>query len=124
VTGAAAGTGAGSFDVDGGATIITSPTISLPSSGSLSLVYEWTFAHLNNATSADFFRVSVISGGSTTVVHNVPGSATNRAGNWQTANVSLNQFAGQNVQLQIEVADNSTASLIEGAADNVRIIQS
>ena len=123
VTGAAAGSSVGANDVDGGATIITSPTISLPSSGSLNLVYEWTFGHLNNATSADFFRVSILSGG-TTVVHNVLGSSTNRAGNWQTANISLNQFAGQNIQIRMEVADNSTGSLIEGAVDNVRIIQS
>jgi Zn-dependent metalloprotease len=123
VTGAAAGSSVGANDVDGGATIITSPSISLPSSGDVNLVYEWTFAHLNNSSSADFFRVSIISGG-TTVVHNVTGAATNRAGNWTTANISLNQFRGQNVQIRVEVADNSTASLVEGAIDNVRIIQS
>ena len=35
VTGAAAGTGAGSFDVDGGVTSILSPAIALPASGTL-----------------------------------------------------------------------------------------
>jgi subtilisin family serine protease len=123
VTGPLAGSSVGSHDVDGGGTVITSPSISLPSSGTLTLVYEWYFAHLDNATSADFFRVSIISGG-TTVVHNVTGSASNRAASWSTANISLNSFAGQSIQIQIEVADNSTASLIEGAVDNVRIIQS
>jgi subtilisin family serine protease len=124
VTGAAAGGSAGVNDVDGGGTIITSPSISLPGSGDVNLVYEWTFAHLNNATNADFFRVSIISGGSTTVVHNVLGAASNRSGSWSTANISLNQFRGQSVQIRVEVADNATASLIEGAIDNVRIISS
>jgi subtilisin family serine protease len=123
VTGAAAGSSVGANDVDGGGTVITSPSISLPSSGTLTLVYDWYFAHLDNSSSADFFRVSIISGG-TTVVHNVTGSASNRAASWSTANISLNSFAGQSIQIQIEVADNSTASLVEGAVDNVRIIQS
>ncbi|HLV57692.1 MAG TPA: S8 family peptidase [Natronosporangium sp.] len=124
VTGAAAGSDPGSNDVDNGATIITSPLISIPSSGNVNLMYEWTFAHLNNATSADYFRVSIISGGSTIQLHNVTGSATNRAGSWQTANFSLNQFRGSSIRIRIEVADNGTASLIEGAVDNVRIVVS
>lgn len=123
VTGGSAGSSVGANDVDGGGTVITSPSISLPTSGDLDLVYEWYFAHLDNATSADFFRVSIISGG-TTVVHNVSGSGTNRAASWSTATIDLNSFAGQSIQIQIEIADNSTGSLIEGAVDNVRIIQS
>ena len=114
----------GSNDVDGGATIITSPSISIPSSGNINLMYEWTFAHLDNATSADFFRVSIISGGTVTQLHNVTGSPTNRAGSWQTADFSLNQVRGSNIRIRIEVADNGTASLIEGAVDNVRIVVS
>jgi hypothetical protein len=124
VTGRLAGANAGTHDVDGGGTVITSPSISIPSSGNINLVYEWTFAHLNNATNADFFRVSIISGGSTTVVHNVLGAASNRAGSWSTADINMNNFRGSNIQIRIEVADNATASLIEGAVDNVRLIQS
>jgi len=124
VTGAAAGSDPGSNDVDNGATIITSPSISIPASGNVNLLYEWTFAHLDNATSADFFRVSIISGGTVTQLHNVTGSPTNRAGSWQTADFSLNQFRGSNIRIRIEVADNGTASLIEGAVDNVRIVVS
>jgi subtilisin family serine protease len=99
VTGAAAGLGAGDFDVDGGVTSIQSPAIALPSTGTLTLSAQWYLAHLNNATSADFFRISVVSPTGTTTVLQQLGAATNRAGAWATATVSLNGFAGQNIRL-------------------------
>jgi subtilisin family serine protease len=124
VTGAAAGTSAGTNDVDGGATTIRSPLISLPSSGTLTLSFSWYLAHLNNSSSADYFRVSVVSGSSTTVISTTPGAASNRAGAWSTASLSLNQFAGQTVRIQFEAADLATASLVEAGVDNVTITQS
>src|SRR5690606_22077568 len=56
VTGRLAGSNPGDHDVDDGVTIATSPSISLPSSGNLSLTYDWYFAHLNNSGSDDYFR--------------------------------------------------------------------
>jgi subtilisin family serine protease len=124
VTGRLAGSSVGDHDVDDGVTIATSPSISLPSSGNLSLVFEWYFAHLSNSSSDDYFRVSIISGGSTTVLGTAVGSATNRAASWSTATLSLNQFAGQSIQIRFEAADEAAPSLVEAAVDNVRIIQS
>ncbi len=120
VTGAAAGTGAGSFDVDGGVTSILSPAIAIPASTTVNLSFSWYLAHLNNSSSADFFRVSVVTG-STTVVFQQLGAATNRSGVWGTANVNLTSFAGQTIRLRIEAADASTASLVEAGVDDVRI---
>jgi subtilisin family serine protease len=120
VTGAAAGASAGEFDVDGGTTSILSPAIALPSGG-LTLSFSWYLAHLSNASSADFFRVSVVSGSTSTVVFTQSGAASNRAGAWSTASVSLSAFAGLTVRLRIEAADASTASLIEAGVDDVRI---
>jgi len=124
VTGAAAGTGAGEFDVDGGTTTIQSPTIALPSTGNLSLSFSWYLAHLNNSSSADFFRVSVVVGTTPTVVFTQAGAATNRAGAWATGNVSLNSFAGQTIRIRVEAADAATASLVEAGVDNVTITRS
>jgi Zn-dependent metalloprotease len=124
ITGPLAGTDAGTHDVDNGLTTIRSPLISLPSSGSLTLSFSWYLAHLSNSSSADFFRVSVVSGGSTTVIGTAAGAATNRAGNWATASLSLNQFAGQTVRIQFEAADASGASLVEAGVDDVRITNS
>ncbi|MEV4638417.1 M28 family peptidase [Actinoplanes sp. NPDC049548] len=123
VTGASAGSSAGANDVDGGTTTIRSPAITLPS-GASSLSFSWYLAHLNNATSADYFRVQVISGTSATTVFSQAGAAADRAASWQKATVSLAAYAGQTIRLQVEAADAGTASLVEAAVDDIVITQS
>ena len=49
------------------------------------------------------------------------GAANNDNGAWATTRVNLNAFAGQTVQIVVEAADASTASLVEAAVDDVRI---
>lgn len=120
VTGRLAGSSAGAFDVDGGTTSIQSPLIALPSSGTLTLSFSFYLAHGNNATSADFLRVSIV-GSTTTQVFQRLGAATNVNGAWASTSVSINAFAGQTVRIRIEAADASTASLIEAGIDDVRI---
>jgi hypothetical protein len=121
VTARLAGASAGVNDVDGGTTSILSPAIALPSTGTLTLSFSWYLATLNNATSADFFRVSVVSGTTTTQVFQQLGAASNRPGTFATATVSLNAFAGQTVRLLIAAADADTGSLIEAAVDDVKV---
>jgi aminopeptidase S len=99
---------------------MSSPTIALPT-GTLTLSFSWYLAHLNNASSADFFRVSVVVGTTATTVFNQNGAASNRAGAWGTASVNISGFAGQTVRLRVEAADAATASLIEAGVDNVTI---
>jgi len=120
VTGASAGTSAGQFDVDGGTTSIQSPAITLPATGTLTLSFSWYLAHLNNSSSADFLRVFVVTGSSTQVFQQL-GAASNRAGAWATATVSLNGFAGQTIRLRVDTADAGTASLVEAGIDDVLI---
>ncbi|GAB1642425.1 M28 family peptidase [Krasilnikovia sp. MM14-A1259] len=122
VTGAAAGSSAGANDVDGGATTIRSPAITLPS-GALTLSFAWYLAHLSNAGSADYLRVAVVTGSGATAVFSQAGAATDRAAAWQTATVDLSAYAGQSIRLQIEAADMDTASLVEAAVDDVAITQ-
>jgi choice-of-anchor B domain-containing protein len=121
VTGRLAGTGAGSFDIDGGTTSVRSPTITLPTTGTLSLSLSWYLAHGSNASSADFFRVSIVGSGGTTVLFTQPGAATNRNGAWTSGSFNISAFAGQAVRVLIEAADASTASLVEAGVDNVTI---
>ncbi|WP_036322209.1 M14 family zinc carboxypeptidase [Microbispora sp. ATCC PTA-5024] len=123
VTGASAGASAGDNDVDGGVTTIRSPAITLPASGTLSLSFSWYLAHGSNASSADYLRVKVV-GGTTSTVFEQLGAAVNRNGSWSVATASLNAFAGQTVRLQIEAADASTASLVEAGIDDVKITKS
>jgi len=121
VTGRLAGASAGANDIDGGVTSIASPVIALPSTGTLTLSFNFYLAHGSNATSADFLRVSIVSGATRTVVFQRLGQAANVNGAWASTSVSLNTFAGQSVRILIEAADAATASLVEAGIDDVRI---
>ena len=120
VTGRLAGASVGANDIDGGTTSIQSPAITLPSSGNLTLSFFFYFAHLNNSSNADFFRVSVV-GATTTQVFQELGAATDDDAAFVSQSVSLNSFAGQTVRIRIEAADAGSASLVEAAVDDVRI---
>jgi hypothetical protein len=124
VTGAAAGSSAGDFDVDGGTTSIRSPAITLPATGTLTLNLSQYLAHGSNASSADFLRVSIVHSGGTTAVFTRTGAAADLDALWATASASLNPYAGQSIRILIEAADASGASLVEAAVDNVTITQS
>jgi len=121
VTGRLAGASAGANDIDGGTTSIRSPLITLPSTGTLTLSFSFYLAYGSNATSADFLRVSIVSGTTTTQVFQRLGAAVNNNGVWAAQSVSLNAFAGQSVRILIEAADASTASLVEAGIDDVRV---
>ncbi|HEU5133563.1 MAG TPA: PQQ-dependent sugar dehydrogenase [Steroidobacteraceae bacterium] len=120
ITGLTAGAAAGTADVDGGQTSVQSPPIALPAGATINLTFRFYLAHLNNATSADFFRVRVVgTNGVATTVFTRAGAATNVAGVWSTGSANLSAFAGQTVTLRFEAADAATASLIEAGFDNV-----
>jgi aminopeptidase S len=121
VTGRLAGTGAGSFDIDGGVTSIRSPAITLPSTGTLNVSMSWYLAHGSNASSADFFRISIVHNGGTSVLFNQAGAATNRNAVWASGTWTVTAFAGQSIRILIQAADASGASLVEAGVDNVQI---
>ncbi|WP_045747202.1 MULTISPECIES: M28 family peptidase [Actinoplanes] len=124
VTGATAGASAGANDLDGGTTGLTSPAITLPSTGTLTLNLSWYLAYLNNATSADYLRVSVVTGSGSTIVLSQTAAAANKAAAWTTGTANLSAYAGQTIRLTVEAADLGTASLVEAAVDDLRIVQS
>jgi choice-of-anchor B domain-containing protein len=123
VTARLAGASAGVNDVDGGTTSVRSPAIALPTGGSLTLSYSWYLAHLSNASSADFFRVSVIHSGVTTALFTQAGAGSNRAGAWAAGSNDITDYAGQSVQVIFECADAATGSLIECGVDDVKIVK-
>jgi subtilisin family serine protease len=123
VTGLLAGASVGENDVDGGTTSVQSPAIALPASGTLTLGFSYYFAHLNNSSSADFFRVSIVGASGTTQVFQELGSAANDAAAYSTQSVNISSFAGQSIRILIQAADASTGSLVEAAVDNVTITQ-
>ncbi len=122
VTARLAGASAGVNDIDGGVTSIRSPAIVLPATGPLTLSFSYYLAHGSNSSSADFFRVKVV-GATTTTVFEKLGAAADVDAAWTTASASLSAFAGQTIQILIEAADASTASLVEAAVDDLKITQ-
>jgi len=120
VTGRLAGAGAGDHDVDGGLTTITSPAFTLSGGSNYALSFSYYLAHGTNSSSADYLRVKIRrADGTTSTVFEELGAANNDDGAWATGNVNLNAFAGQSVQIVVEAADASGASLVEAAIDNV-----
>jgi carboxypeptidase T len=122
VTGCAAGSSSGANDVDGGRTSIQSATIVLPTDGSLQLTFRYYLAHGNNSSSADYLRVSVV-GATKVLALQELGAADNDDAVWATASYDLSAFAGQSIRLLIEANDSSTASLVEAAVDDVKIVR-
>jgi hypothetical protein len=103
-------------------TSIQSPAIALPAGGTINLRFRYYLAHLNNATSADYFRIRVVgNNGQPQTLFTRAGSATNLAGAWTTQTVNLSAFAGQIVRIRFEARDFGTDSLIEAGVDNVVI---
>jgi subtilisin family serine protease len=123
VTGLAAAGSVGANDVDSGVTSIASPEIDLPSSGTLSLSFAYYMAHLNNATSADFLRVTVVSDTSSQVVFQEVGAANTDAASYATATANITGFAGQTIRILVQAANAATGSLIEASVDNVVVTQ-
>jgi len=121
VTGRLAGSSAGAHDIDGGVTSIRSPSITLTGGSNYTLSFSYYLAHGSNATSADYFRLRIVSGANTTTVFERLGSAADVDAAWTTQTVNLNAFAGQTIQILIEAADASTASLVEAGVDDVRV---
>ncbi|MFD9948654.1 M20/M25/M40 family metallo-hydrolase [Nonomuraea sp. NPDC059023] len=121
VTGRLAGAAAGDHDIDGGATSIQSPAVTLPS-GTVKLSFAWYLAHGSNAGSADYLRIRVVGTTSGTVFEQLA-AATDRDGAWTTSTVDISSFAGQSVRIVVEAADAATASLVEAGVDDVKIIR-
>lgn len=117
VTGLIGGVDCGLSDVDGGVTSITSPVITLPSTGPVTLSFRCYLAHLNNATSADYLRIKV----GNTVVFERLAAASNVSAAWQNMTVNLSAYTGQTIRLTIEAADNGAAGLVEAAVDDVLV---
>jgi len=120
VTGRLAGSGAGSYDIDGGATTIRSPNISLPASGDITLSFYYYLAHGNNSSSSDYLRVKVVGATTTTMLQEL-GAADDDDAAWAFHLADISSYAGQTVYLLIEAADASGASLVEAAIDDVAI---
>jgi hypothetical protein len=62
-------------------------------------------------------------GATTSTVLEELGSTANDNAAWAASSVNVTAFAGQTVRLLIETADAGSASLVEAAVDDVKIVQ-
>ena len=121
VTGGAAGSSAGSYDLDGGVTTYSSPLTQLPDPTG-KLTFRYSFAHGTNSSTADYFRVYVqLADGTRTLVFEEKGGTESDKPAWSSKSLSMAPWAGQKVRIVLEAADLAPASLVEAQVDDVRI---
>ena len=124
VTGRKAGNSVGVDDIDSGITSAQSPAISLSAGSLYELSLSYYFAHLRNATSADFLRITLKgSNGQSQVVLEQRGSGVIKAASWQSLSVNVSDFADDTIHLLVEAADADSRSLVEAGIDDVRVIR-
>ena len=122
VTGAAAGSTASSYDLDGGITTYSSPLVQLPSGDVGDLTFRYYFSHGTNATAEDSFRAYVQrEDGTRTQVKQEWGGSESDAPSWATVTVPLDDWAGEKIRIVFAAADLGTPSLVEAGVDDVRI---
>ncbi|MBX2882003.1 MAG: hypothetical protein KTR32_18790 [Granulosicoccus sp.] len=120
ITGLTAGSSVGTNDIDNGDTTVLSPALSIPV-GATELSLDYYFAHLNNATSDDYFRISIVSAGASSLLLNETGTGLERSVVWTPVSFDVSSYAGTSVQLLIEAADAGGGSLIEAGVDNIQV---
>lgn len=108
-------------DVDNGVTSALSQAILVPEEVRTELSFNYTFAHLDNSSNEDFFRVSIVGANETRVVLEERGDSSDRAGEWQEFSMDVSDFAGQKISILVEAADNGRGSLVEAGIDDVRV---
>ncbi|MBD3219987.1 T9SS type A sorting domain-containing protein [bacterium] len=123
VTGALAGSGAGSFDVDGGKTTLYSPVFDLAGGMDVQIAY-WRYYSNNrgNAPSQDDWIVDISNdGGQTwTSVENTSVSNTT----WQQIAIELDDYFAvpDQVQLRFVASDEGDGSLVEAMVDDFTLV--
>jgi carboxypeptidase T len=123
VTGAPAGSAAGSYDLDG-RTSLRSPAIDLAATAGQRLTFAYVFAHSKGSTAADSLRAIVERGdGSQVEVFSVVGRSADVDGAWRTASVSLDAVAGTTIRLRFVAADGGPGNLLEVELDDIRVTQ-
>ena len=121
VTGLAAGSSVGSFDVDGGVTIVRSQEIVLPDVDEIELSFVYSLAYTANSSADDFFHLAIVSNGVDYEIYDDHAHSEQTGHEWQDVVLDISQFSGQTIQLQFEAGDLSNGSIVEAAVDDIRI---
>jgi len=124
VTDGRAGTAVGTFDVDGGGTLLTSPVYDLSGGGDFAIEYMRWYSTNTTTTYGDPFLVEITTDGSTWhVFESLPVGTPVQLG-WTSVTRSLSQLGltpSSHVQLRFLAQDLPSASIVEAAIDDVRV---
>lgn len=121
VTGTLAGALAGENDVDGDTWALSRRFVLGRAPWTLS--FRYSFAYDQTATSADFLRVSVVTGATTTPVWTVTADGTGANASWKEVSIDLSAFEHRRVRLLVEARDGATDNVLEAALDDLRIFR-
>ncbi|MGH7244815.1 MAG: matrixin family metalloprotease [Phycisphaerales bacterium] len=122
--------GAGAFDVDGGSTLLTSPTINLAGTQDAEVSYwRWYSTGAGSAPYADTFVVQAsINGGTTWVTAETvgPGSVTDLNVNpgWRFKSFKLSSIGltpSANFKMRFNAQDTGSGSVVEAALDDFTV---
>ncbi|NJN49227.1 MAG: hypothetical protein HC805_04890, partial [Alkalinema sp. RL_2_19] len=107
-------------------TAIRSPTIhlgnaNLNTDATFRLDLSYYFAHLDNANTDDFLRITIVSDQSTQIILEQRADYSNRAAVWTPFTADISTFAGQTITILVEAQDGGTPSLVEAAIDDLQI---
>ena len=112
--------GASNSDIDGGATILTSPVFDLSSGGIVSYAY-WMNDETNTIGTEDYFRMEVSTDGGSnwSIARNYTTSAS-----WRTDSIDIGSEFGNTSQLRIRfvAAENDPGDVLECAIDAISIV--
>ena len=127
ITGAAAGTGVGSFDVDGGYTTLVSPTMNLAGQTNIYVSYwRWYSNIAGGAPAADTMRVEISNNNGTTWANfETVGPTTQNSGGWINKTARLDAAGMPTLTSQMKMRfiadDAATGSVVEAALDDFLI---
>jgi hypothetical protein len=122
ITALKASVNAGVNDIDNGLTSMQSPAIALPSGSTITLSFKYFLAHIDTATSADYFRVRAVgSNGVPVTVFTKAAASSNVGAAWRSQSVNLTRYAGQTITLRFEACDSQSngGTVIEAGFDEV-----
>jgi Zn-dependent metalloprotease len=114
----------GDTDVDGGTTILTSPTFDVAGGNAKISYARWYSNSTGGAPNADVFRVYLSSNnGSTWTVVDTAGPVNEASGGWIVHSLWVNSFVTSTAQMKLrfEASDLNTGSLVEAGVDAVEV---
>ncbi|MDX2131823.1 MAG: M36 family metallopeptidase [Planctomycetota bacterium] len=127
VTDGNAGTGVGTFDIDGGFTQLTSPVFDMSSPGDFQIQYQRWYSNNVSTTYGDPWLVQISNNNGSTWVtfESIPVGAPVQNG-WVTVSRSLSSLGltgTSQMRLRFRAEDSGTASIVEAAIDDLRVFR-